>query len=108
MVEKALFVCTGNMDRSPTAEWLLKGKKGFEAKSAGTWIHAEKRISKDLVDWADIIFAMEEKHKEAILAISPEAKDKVIVLNVPDIYGRNDPELVRILEEKLSRHLKMK
>ena len=38
MVEKILFVCTGNMDRSPTAESLLKGREGFEVRSAGTWI----------------------------------------------------------------------
>jgi len=106
MVRKVLFVCTGNMDRSPTAEWLLKGKEGFEVRSAGTWIYAERRISRNLIDWADIIFAMEEKHKEAILGIRPEAENKVVVLNIPDMYRRNDPELVRILAEKLSIYLK--
>jgi protein-tyrosine-phosphatase len=34
MSKRILFVCTGNMDRSPTAEDLLKGREDFEAMSA--------------------------------------------------------------------------
>ena len=84
MVMKVLFVCTGNMDRSPTAKELLKDKEGFDAKSAGTWIYANTRISKELIDWADVVFAMEEKHKEFILTIRPEDEEKVIVLDILD------------------------
>lgn len=47
--KKILFVCTGNMDRSPTAENLLKEKEDFEAMSAGTWMHAHRRISESTV-----------------------------------------------------------
>ena len=104
MAEKILFVCTGNMDRSPTAEYLLRSKEGFEVKSAGTWIHARKRVSKALIEWADLIFVMEEHHKNVILSICPEAEGKVIVLDIPDIYRRNDPELVEILKEKLAKY----
>jgi predicted protein tyrosine phosphatase len=50
---------------------------------------------------------MEDYHKDAILTLKPEAKDKVIVLNIPDIYLRNDPELVRILRGKLTEYLKI-
>lgn len=105
MAKRVLFVCTGNMDRSPTAEALLKGKEGFEVKSAGTWIYSRTRISKDLIDWADVIFAMEVHHKKVITQISLEAEKKTIVLNIPDIYRRNDPELIKILKEKLSKYL---
>ena len=105
MAKRVLFVCTGNMDRSPTAEALLKGKRGLEVKSAGTWIHARRRISKDLIDWADLIFVMEEHHRDVILSISPEAKKKVIVLGIPDVYRRNDPELVEMLKRKLAEYL---
>jgi len=107
MTKRVLFVCTGNMDRSPTAESLLSGKEGFEVKSAGTWIHARKRISKNLIEWADLIFVMERYHKHVILSICPEAEEKVIVLDIPDMYRRNDPELVEILKRKLEEHLKI-
>jgi len=107
MTKRVLFVCTGNIDRSPTAESLLKEKESFEVKSAGTWMHARNRISKALIEWADLIFVMENHHKNVILSISPEAEEKVIVLDIPDIYRRNDPELIEILKEKLTKHLKI-
>ncbi|RLI13114.1 phosphotyrosine protein phosphatase [Candidatus Bathyarchaeota archaeon] len=107
MVKRVLFVCTGNMDRSPTAESLLSSKKNFEVKSAGTWIHARNKISKDLIEWADVIFVMEDYHKDVILDICPEADNKVIVLGIPDIYERNDPRLIEILKKKIAEHLKI-
>ncbi|RLI42050.1 phosphotyrosine protein phosphatase, partial [Candidatus Bathyarchaeota archaeon] len=60
---------------------------------------------RDLIEWADRIFVMEDHHKRAILSICPEAERKIIVLNIPDIYMRNDPELIEILKMKLRKHL---
>jgi len=105
MARNVLFVCTGNIDRSPTAEALLKNKEGFDVRSAGTWIGAPTRISEELVDWADTILVMEEEHKEAVLSIKPEAEEKITVLEVPNMYLRGDPELIRTLKAKLSSHL---
>lgn len=102
---KVLFVCTGNMDRSPTAADLLKGKEGFEVESAGTWIHARRRVSPEVLNWADKIFVMEERHKDLILDVDPTIKGKIVTLNIPDNYHKKDPELVRILKSKLSKHL---
>lgn len=107
-VKRVLFVCSANIDRSPTAENLLKRVGGFEVQSAGTWLNARKRISKDLIEWADMIFVMEQQHKEAILAIKPDAEDKIVVFNIPDIYPRNDPELIEILKTKISEYLKIR
>ncbi len=105
--KRVLFVCTANIDRSPTAEALLKNIEGFEVQSAGVWFNARRRISKDLIEWADIIFVMEDFHKEVIVALKPDAKKKTIVLNIPDIYSRNDPELIDILKAKLAEFLKI-
>jgi len=104
-IRRILFICTGNIDRSPTAEALLKEKPGFDVQSAGTSLLAPKRLSRKLVDWADIIFAMEERHRMAVLAFNRQAGDKVIVLNVPDIYKRGDLELMETLKTKLSDFL---
>ncbi len=100
-----LFVCSGNIDRSPTAEALLKGKEGFEVKSAGTWPFAPTVISKGLIDWADIIFVMEEQHRQALLRIDPRADAKIVVLGIDDHYLKGDPELLEILRQKLSEYL---
>ena len=105
--KRILFVCTANIDRSPTAEDLLKDIEGFEVKSAGVWFNARKRISRDLIEWADIIFVMEDFHKEVITTLKPEAESKTIVLNIPDIYPRNDPELIKILKMRLKEFLKI-
>lgn len=104
-IRRVLFICTGNIDRSPTAEALLKRKEDFEVQSAGTSILAPKRISKGLLDWADVILAMEERHRAAVLALNPQAGNKIVVLNVPDVYRRDDPELIEILKTKLAEHL---
>ncbi len=104
MVKKVLFVCSGNVDRSPTAESLLKGKEGLEVKSAGTWAGAKTVVSKELVNWADMIFVMEEHHKEAVKKIDQNVGKKIIVLDIEDTYLRNDPKLTEILKEKLSKY----
>ncbi len=104
-LKKVVFVCSGNVDRSPTAEALLRSRKGYQAKSAGILPTAPAVISKELISWADQIFAMESIHKEAMLEIAPDASRKIVVLSVEDRYVRGDPELVRILREKLSTYL---
>lgn len=103
---KLLFVCTENLQRSPTAALLFKKTKHL-VKSAGISLTAEKRLTKQAIIWADIIFVMEDMHKKYILDNFPEAKDKEIkVLNIPDIYMKNNPELIKILKEKLKEFLK--
>jgi len=107
MTLKILFVCSGNIDRSPTAEQLFKNYEGLEVKSAGTLRRtAPNPLSADLIHWADKIFAMEEEHKRQILKICPEASEKVILLKIDDRYYRNDPQLIAILRTKVTPHLK--
>ncbi|HET7206664.1 MAG TPA: phosphotyrosine protein phosphatase, partial [Terriglobales bacterium] len=40
-----LFICSGNRDRSPTAEDLFRDSNDYEAKSAGTHPLAVQRIT---------------------------------------------------------------
>lgn len=105
MPERILFVCTANIDRSATAEDLLRGDDSFEVLSAGTWLHARRKISRELLDWADKIFVMEEHHKDAVLDLKPDAENKIILLDIPDAYPKSHPELVKTLKAKLSKHL---
>lgn len=101
---KLLFVCTGNLDRSPTAEELFKGK--YETKSCGVSLGAPVRLTKRLIRWADRIFCMQEIHKEVVLELCPEAGDKLIVLDIEDSYWKNDPQLIKELKEKVGKHLR--
>ena len=73
----------------------------MQALSAGTSQDAETPISADLVEWADVILAMEATHKRRLLRRFPlqmKAK-RVIVLGVPDDYEYMDVELVDRLQK---------
>ena len=103
---KILYVCTANVDRSPTAE--LIGRALFpdlEHRSAGTseslCEEAESQfLSKKQVKWANHIICMEAKHEEFIKEHYRTGK-KVTVLNIPDNYAFKDQELIDMLAAKL-------
>lgn len=104
---KLLFVCSANVQRSPTAEAVFSRYDGIEAASAGINIDAETPVSADLVEWADVVIAMEQHHRQFLeerfgylLRRKP-----VAVLGIPDRYDSMDPELVRILKEKVEPQL---
>jgi len=103
---KFLFVCSSNIDRSPCAKELFKDNKEHEAKSCGILPHAKTYVTKARLNWADIVFCMEHEHKQFIFENFPEFIDKVRVLNVPNTYSRNDPELKKVLMGKLNDFLK--
>lgn len=104
---KVLFVCTGNVDRSRTAEELFKNVKGLEVRSAGTSYAATVQVPKEMLNWADRIFVMEDRHGRALLKMDKEIWRKVMILDVPDKYYFNQPELRVLLWEKLRPYLKI-
>ena len=105
---KLLFVCSRNRLRSPTAEAVLSVYDGVEALSAGTNPDAENPVSSDPIEWADIVFAMEAVHRRRLQKrFWPQLRAKrIVIMNIPDHYKYMEPELVRILKEKVVPHLK--
>jgi predicted protein tyrosine phosphatase len=106
-----LFVCSPNLQRSPTAELvykeILKEKniQDVEVKSAGLLKSAVNVLTNELIKWADKIYVMEEYMKEEIVKKVPEANDKIRVLNIEDVYFINDPVLRDILRSKLEKEI---
>jgi predicted protein tyrosine phosphatase len=105
-MQKLLFVCTGNRDRSKTAEAMFSNVKDVEVRSAGTSITATTQLSKKLIDWADRVLVMEDEHQKAVLKLNPDAESKVECLNIPDVFFYNQPELKALLAARLRQYLK--
>lgn len=101
---RVLFVCTANKLRSPTAEDLFRDWPGLDVLSAGTNSEAPRPLTKELVASADLIFAMETHHRERIRKKYKQrpADNCIITLHIPDEYERGDPELIALLEDKVS------
>lgn len=108
MIQKILFICTGNTCRSLMAEYLLKkmAKEDgieIEVRSAGVstgvnsqipvltlMVLGKEGISPDghivtpltttLIEWADLILTMETPHLNRVIGLAPEAREKVFLL----------------------------
>ena len=80
---------------------MFKDVNGYEVRSAGTSIAANVPLSREMVDWAEIVFVMEYKHEKAVLKLNPEAFEKTECLDIPDKFYHNQPELRKLLIEKL-------
>ena len=102
-MKKVLFVCTANLQRSPTAECMFQGWEGlWEARSAGIMPDLEgKRLTQELIDWADVILVMERLHEVYVRARYRRVSGKIHVLKIGDMYYRDDPELQRELQKKV-------
>lgn len=102
-----LFICSRNKWRSRTAETIFKNDQVHHVKSAGTDDGAKVRVSEKILDWADIIFVMEDKHKQRIKEKFNTASiiKKIVVLEIPDDYQYMDPELIDIIKTSVSPYL---
>ena len=101
-MKNILVVCTGNICRSPTGEYLLKKELGpdFNVMSAGLGAlvdnpaheisqkialqhgvdmsaHRARQINLDILKWADLILVMENGHKKELLYKYPWLEGKV-------------------------------
>ena len=95
-----LFVCSMNQWRSPTAEKIYADRSHVTARSCGTARQARRRANVADIRWADVILAMEQKHKQRLLAEYPAEMryKRVWVLDIPDDYRFMDPKLIEELK----------
>ncbi|WP_338922373.1 low molecular weight protein-tyrosine-phosphatase [Pseudomonas silesiensis] len=106
MFNKILVVCIGNICRSPTVEALLKSRlahRGIDVSSAGLGAlvdkpmdkialevlrehggdhpdHKARQLTREHLQHADVILAMEQGHVDAIIKMAPEVRGKTFLL----------------------------
>jgi protein-tyrosine-phosphatase len=117
-MKNVLVVCTGNVCRSPMVKALLRREmaaRGLDNEvfvdSAGTYAmvghpasqgsvnamaergldindHRAKQLTADLVEQADVIIVMEERHRRSIFVTWPRAVRKTLLLS--ELSGGHD------------------
>ncbi|MGW7021777.1 low molecular weight protein-tyrosine-phosphatase [Streptomyces decoyicus] len=136
---RLLTVCLGNHCRSPLAAVVLAelGGPAVEVRSAGTrdkWVghpahremvsaaaargydltaHRGVRISRDLLEWADTILAMDTGNLSALRTLADERTAPKLGLyltdrGVPDPWGKGQEAfaaVVTLVEDGAARHL---
>jgi predicted protein tyrosine phosphatase len=104
---RVLFVCTQNKVRSLTAEHLYRIRPDLEVKSAGTANFAKNQLTRELMEWAEIIFVFDETQVQVITErFGPTALGKpVVLLGLPDVFTYKSDALVVKLVAKLDPYL---
>jgi predicted protein tyrosine phosphatase len=108
-VRRALFICSRNRLRSPTAETVFASWPEVETDSAGLAPDAEVLLSAEQLEWADLVFVMERRHRQALLSRFPAAMrgKRLVCLDISDDYAYLQPELVLLLEQKVGPLLRV-
>jgi len=106
-MQNLLFICSRNQWRSPTAEKIYSRDPRVNVRSAGTSPRAKRTVNAKDLQWADLIFVMEYKHKDRLKAEYNRVLQykKIIVLDIPDDYLYMDEELVEVLEESIEGYI---
>jgi len=102
-----LFICSKNEWRSRTAETIFKQNENHQVRSAGTSQEARVKVNEKLIQWADLIFVMEKKHKQRLEEKFGDLlhHKNIVILNIEDNYRYMDEELIQILTVSVNPYL---
>jgi len=78
-----------------------------QARSAGTANSASIKVSTKLLNWADLVFVMEKKHRQQLQQRFPEIyhQKQIVVLDIPDEFQFMDEELIQMIENSVNPFL---
>jgi predicted protein tyrosine phosphatase len=104
---RILFLCRYNRMRSATAERIFSKRPDLDVRSAGTSPDALARVNAQMLDWADLIFIMDNQQRRALQRrfTGHPALERLICLDIPDEFGFLQPELIQLLETRAAPHL---
>lgn len=98
--KRVLCVCSAGLLRSPTAALVLSQEPyNYNTRAAGlTAEFALVPVDRVLLHWAEEVVCMSQEQAEHLRDLIGEEKP-IVVLNIPDIYGYRDPELIEKIRE---------
>jgi len=103
-----LVVCGRNKRRSRTAESIFKNDSRFSIRSAGLSYKSDRKISEKDLNWADLVFVMENGYRARILGQYRHMELPPIEnLDIPDDYEFMDEELVELLTDRINDTLRI-
>lgn len=107
-MRRVLFICSRNRLRSPTAEALFGRRPNLEVASAGLAPDADEPVTPELLDWAEIVFVMEKRHRTTLSRRFGRhiRHARILCLDIPDDFTFMDPRLVALLDARASPHLR--
>ena len=103
-----LFICGRNKRRSKTAAQIFRNDSRFNTRSAGFSPKSPHQLNGNDVEWADIIFVMEDSHKNRLMGTYRDWDlPKIEVLSIPDDYEYMEDELIELLQTGVNDYLRI-
>lgn len=101
--KRVLTVCSAGLLRSPTIAWVLSNSTDYNCRAAGIHDYALVQVDDVLIKWADVIICAETYIKDHIVREFGNVLEHRIIydLEIPDNFAYRDPELIKIIEERL-------
>jgi len=99
-----LFICGRNRRRSPTAEVVIGRLDGVSADSAGVRKDSEVVVSRDQVEWADLVVLMENRYRKPLRDVVGGAvlrNKRVVSVDIADDYEVMDDALIALLLQRV-------
>jgi protein-tyrosine phosphatase len=102
-----LFVCSRNRWRSRTAETIFQDNQDHDFRSAGTENDARIKVNEKLINWANLIFVMEKRHKQRLRDRFDQllTGKRIVTLDIEDNYQYMDEELILTLKASVTPYL---
>lgn len=103
-MRRVLFVCNQNRLRSPTAARTFAGEPGLDVRSAGVDADAVTPLTREMLEWADLVLVMEKRQRNVIHERFPDLYQtrRIVCLYIPDEYEFMDAALVALLRERVA------
>lgn len=83
----------------------MQASEWYESRSAGIAPLSPATVDEELLAWAELVFVMSEREEGHATYLRDRfglPEEKIVDLDIPDRYGRDDPDLLLLLKERIA------